>query len=459
MTVFSGRRNFPVCPPGFASVDEVHIPLVRESVARMRELIQLPASDLPCPRLVTHVNYHADEAWGLLLARAVHADDEPLEFTYELVQRDKALSFSLHPQIHNAWVLGLGGEESVSTGSSTEVFNEYVAGVRTDKSTSQLVIDRSVRPVAGNLSVIDPISKEIDRIDAHGDKSGGEHHLARLIKGLHQINTLTDGNLGRITAAHKEAVMLACLSSVAKMLGTGDLSPSKSATSEAVLASWGRYKAEAAWVFGSDTAVARTEEILSRHHAGTGILSLRNTAFALQQTLEETLADYVLHTIFESLVQLQYDFEQALADAPHIKRFHRGGQQFPITLEWYKTRYEEKMPHRARLYHYNNVAEGWAILVVHNPFIMNTTIFPNKFLAFDKQYQGIWEKFVAAVMEREPDQWHATKNADTGVTGFLLNGSATHQEVPPTALLPKDFADILGSVIPTPNPARPGGKP
>lgn len=446
VTVFTGRRDFPVCPPGFSSVDEVHTQLMKESVARIRGVIQLPSSDLPCPRLVTHVDYHLDEAWADLLLRAFHADDDTVEFIYELVQRDRALTFSLHPQIHNAMLLGIGGEESTVSSDSTEIFNEYVNGIRIDKSTSQLVIDCKIRPVAVKLSVVDPISKEIDRIDQHGDKSGGEHHLARLIKGLHQTNTLIDANLGRISASHKEAVVLSCLASAAQLLGTGELSPSQSATSDAVLASWQRYKEAGSWVFGSDDAMKHIGEVLSRPHAGTGILSLRNVAFALSKTLSLRLADYVLYTIFESLMQLQYDFEQALQDAPHIQRHHRGGRSHPITLERYEKHYEQKLPHRARLHYYNNVRQEAAIVIVYDPYIMNTTIFPSRLLL--SKERTTWEEFVAEVIAQEPDRWHATKNADTGQTGFLLNGTRAHQEVARTEFeTAKDFADILGSVI------------
>lgn len=442
MTIFAGRRDFPVCPPGFTSIDEVHQQLVKESVARTRELIQLPPSDLPCPKLVTHVDYHLDEAWADLLLRAFHADDDTIEFIYELVQRDRALSFSLHPQIHNAMLLGIGGEESAASGSSTEVFIEYVDGVRKQQSTSQLVIDRKICPVATNLVVVDPIIKEVNRIDQHGDKSGGEHHLGRLIKSLHQVNTLIDGNLGRISAFHKEAVLLACLSSVAQMLGTGELSLSQSATSDAVLVSWQRYKEPRGWVFGSDTGVKYIEEVLSRPHAGTGILSLRNVAFALSKNWSPELADYVLYTIFESLMQLQYDFEQASQDMPHIERCHRGGQSHPITLERYKKHYEEKLPHRARLNYYN-VKQEAAIIILYDPYVMNTAIFPGRFLE-----KATWEKFVAAVIAQEPDRWHATQDVDTGRTDSLLNGTRAHQEMTPTDLkTAKAFADILGAVI------------
>lgn len=430
------RADFPVLVPGFDSFPQLHTAITKQAVEQLRQTIGLKDNGNPCPRLIAHDSYHLDEVWAALLLRALHRTDTEMEPLRELIQRDETLSFTLHPEIRNSILIGIGGDSPEKIMDNVVVYDEHSKGnERLAASASRLVVQKIIADNATNITAIEPMIKEVDDIDQHGDKAGGEAHLSKLIKSLHWTNTCDGDSLDRIGTGHKEAIIAASIAVVATAIPE---LVQRQPSNDAVMASWARY-AKAQHVFSSDTAVEYVEKLISGQSAtNTTLLQLRNVAHALLDSWSMELSDYVLHTWFETWVQLQFDFEHCLEEGHHIQKFERDR----LLVEWVQRRYEDKTPHRARL-HLANRAKRPTLIVVYDPFVMITAIFPNNFL-----HKGIWERFCDRLQEREPELWYRQKDETGTRTAFILNGTRAHQEMPPSQMRPGDYIRL----VPTPSP-------
>ncbi|MEX0805446.1 MAG: hypothetical protein WD688_19330 [Candidatus Binatia bacterium] len=424
------KASFPAKPEDCHSLAELHQSLINESVEIVRKTIGLRSNNLPLPKLVTHRHYHLDEAWADLLFRAMHINHSQPEFIIELSQRDKELSYDLHPQILNAVLIGIGGEKEAEP--NVVVFDEHTAsGQRLAASVSHMLVEQLITKHTPSIDRIMPLIDEINYIDSKGDKAGGRLGLSALIKGLHWVNTYDPAQrYGLVLAGHKESV---CLASLAALATAASEFTSQQPTLDALSESWGRYVAKAGWVFGSDEAVSDIAKDIYKSGSNPALTSLRNVAAAVDKHWPREIADYIVHTFFETLVQTQQDFLDWLDDDRCSERMTVEG----CVLEWLVMSRTSKLTQRPRLYKLNRKRTAGLVLI-HDPLYMTSALFRSNALE-----ERTWDKLINLIQEAEPELWHKVIRPDEKIVRFILNGSRAHLEVPASKLMLQDIAEFL----------------
>lgn len=423
------KTTFPTRPEGCNSLGELHQSLICESIEIIRKTIGLKSNNLPLPKLITHRQYHLDEMWADLLFRAMHTNHAKPEFIIELSQRDRELSYDLHPQILNAVLIGIGG--TGETEQNVTIFDEHTAsGERLAASASHMLLQRLIAERASTIERIAPLMEEINGIDSKGDKLGGRLGLSALIKGVHLVNTYDPARrYGWILADHKEAVILASLSALASKATEYVAEP---ALSQHLEQSWQRYVAKAGWVFGSDEAVRKIGEDVQKNATNLALTSLRNVAAAVSNFWPMPIADYIVHTFFETLVQTQQDFLEWLDDERCDERMQVGR----YTLERVSLSHTSKLPHRPRTHKLNN-SKTPGLVLVYDPTYMTSTLCKNNYVK-----ENVWRQLIDAIKQVEPECWYEVRNPD-GTVPFLCNGNRAHLEMPPTKLELRDIAKLI----------------
>lgn len=406
------------------------------SVRALRKCLGITEYSLPLPKMVTHRDPHLDEYFATLLFRTIHADQAEFTPTVEISQRDKTLSFELHPQIFQSVIFGLikNEDELELAGQNVVVYDEHTgSGQKLAASVSHLLINKIVASKAPNLNKIGDTLKIVDQVDSGGENGGGRLHISAMIKNLHRTNTheADTGAMGWLSSAHKEAVIYAALSAIAMV----DLTISPADAVAQLLGYWQTYRS-GGWVVGSDEAANNIEDTI-RNYKSDSRLTLPNIAYALGVYWDKQVVQYVLETYFESLVQTQQDFISNLDDAVVETTIPIGQAR----VEYIRSGLKDKLPHRARLYKLNKERKP-GMVVVHTPQYGITMICKSNFFS-----QEVWRKFMTRLQELEPGLWYEVKNDTKQTVDFIVNGTRAHLEVPPTRLGAEDFARILQSVL------------